>query len=75
MAELKSVKERAANYEEEIGEQKSMLDRTRKDLVTSKEECHAAVQEGLAYKQQMHKLELELHGAREQEKMLSDQVW
>ena len=52
-----------------------MLDRTRKDLVTSKEECHAAVQEGLAYKQQMHKLELELHGAREQEKMLSDQVW
>ena len=32
------------------------------------------LQEGIAYKQQAHKAELELNGAREQEKMLSDQV-
>ena len=29
---------------------------------------------GLAYKQRAHKVEVELDGSREQEKMLSDQV-
>ena len=51
-----------------------MLGKLRKELVASKEDYHAAVQEGVAYKQQAHKAELELNGSREQEKMLSDQV-
>ena len=73
-AELKAVRERAASYEEEIGEQKALIDKLRKDLVAVKEDHHAAVQEGLAYKQRAHKVEVELDGSREQEKMLSDQV-
>lgn len=68
------MKERAASYEEEMGEQKSLIDKLRKDLMAAKEEYHATVQEGIAHKQQAHKVELELTGAREQEKMLSDQV-
>ncbi|WAR12172.1 PMFBP-like protein [Mya arenaria] len=66
--------DRNANSEEEIDEQKSVIDKLRKDLMYVKEEQHAAVQEGLAYKQQSHKCQVELEGAREQEKMLTEQV-
>lgn len=72
--ELKTLRERNTSYEEEISEQKTIIDKLRKDLVNTKEELHTAVQEGLAYKQQAHKCEVELDGAREQERMLSDQV-
>jgi hypothetical protein len=34
-------------------------------MVKVKEEHHSTVQEGMAYKQQAHKLEVELEGARE----------
>jgi len=63
------------NAEEEIDEQKGVIDKLRKDVMHVKEEHHAAVQEGLAYKQQSHKYQVELEGAREQEKMLTEQVW
>ena len=72
--ELKTLKERNINAEEEIDEQKSVIDKLRKDMMRVKEEHHAAVQEGLAYKQQAHKLDVELEGAKEQEKMLTEQV-
>ena len=72
--ELKTLRDRNANSEEEIDEQKSVIDKLRKELMRVKEEHHAAVQEGLAYKQQAHKSEVELDGAREQEKMLTEQV-
>ncbi|CAG5136164.1 unnamed protein product, partial [Candidula unifasciata] len=72
--ELKTVKERASSYEEEIAEQKAMIDKLRKDLMSARDEHHAAVQEGIAYKQQAHKMELELAGAKEQEKILTGQV-
>ena len=72
--EVKTLRERNISYEEEIDEQKSIIDKLRKDLVKSKEEHHSAVQEGLAYKQQAHKYEVELEGAKEQEKMLTEQV-
>ena len=73
-AELKTLRERNTSYEEEIAEQKGIIDKLRKDLVGSKEEYHSAVQEGLAYKQRAHKTEVELKGAREQEQMLTEQV-
>lgn len=73
-AELKTLMERNTSYEEEIAEQKGIIDKLRKDLVGSKEEYHSAVQEGLAYKQRAHKTEVELKGAREQEQMLTEQV-
>ena len=71
----KIIVERNANSEEEIDEQKCVIDKLRKDMMHVKEEHHAAVQEGLAYKQKAHKCEVELEGAREQEKMLTEQVW
>ena len=72
--ELKTLRDRNLNSEEEIDEQKSVIDKLRKELMRVKEEHHAAVQEGLAYKQQAHKSEVELDGAKEQEKMLTEQV-
>ena len=72
--ELKTIRERAASFEEELGEQKQVLEKTRRDLMATKEEFQAAVQEGQAYRQQAQKLDVELEAAREQEKMLSDQV-
>jgi chromosome segregation ATPase len=72
--EVKTLRERSTSFEEEIIEQKSIIDKLRKDMVKVKEEHHSTVQEGMAYKQQAHKLEVELEGAREQEKMLSEQV-
>ena len=72
--ELKTLRERLTSYEEEMTEQKSTIDKLRKDLLTSKEETHAAIQEGLAYKQEAHKMEVQLEGARQQENMLTDQV-
>ena len=68
------MRERAASFEEELGEQKQVLEKTRRDLMATKEEFQAAVQEGQAYRQQAQKLDVELEAAREQEKMLSDQV-
>lgn len=72
--ELKTMKERNQSYEDEMGEQKSLIEKLRRDLLLSKEETHAAVQEGMAYKQQAAKLEVEVDGHRDQEKMLNDQV-
>ena len=51
-----------------------MIDKLRRDLMRVKEDHHGAVQEGLAYKQQAHKAQVELDGARDQEKMLTEQV-
>ena len=73
-AEVKTLRERATSYEEELIEQKSLLEKTRRDLSATKEEFHGAVQEGQAYKQQAQKLDVELESSREQERMLSDQV-
>ena len=72
--ELKTMKERNESYEEEIGEQKSSIEKLRRDLLSSKEETHRAIQEGMAFKQQASKLEVEIEGHREQEKMLNEQV-
>lgn len=66
--------DRNASSEEEIDEQKAVIDKLRKDMMLVKEDHHGAVQEGLAYKQQAHKCQVELEGAREQEKMLTEQV-
>lgn len=71
---MKTIRERASSFEEEVGEQKSMLDRLRHDLMATKEEYHGAVQEGQTYKQQAQKLQIELDGSRQQEHMLSEQV-
>ena len=49
-------------------------DKLRRDLLDSKEETHIAIQEGMSHKQQASKLDVELDGAREQERMLTDQV-
>ena len=72
--ELKTMKERNASNEEEIADQKTLIEKLRKDLLAAKEETHLAIQEGMAYKQKSSKLEVELEGSREQERMLSDQV-
>ena len=72
--ELKTMWERAVSFEEELGETKGQLDRIRRDLAGSKEACHAALQDGQACRQQAQKLARELDTARDQEKMLSDQV-
>ena len=72
--ELKTMKERNASNEEEIGEQKAMIEKLRRDLLAAKEETHLAIQEGMTYKQKSSKLEVELDGSREQERMLGEQV-
>ena len=68
------MKERNASNEEEISEQKALIEKLRKDLLAAKEETHLAIQEGMSYKQKSSKLEVELEGSREQERMLNDQV-
>ncbi len=73
-AELKTLKERNGSNEEELGEQKAMIDKLRKDLLSAKEETHSAIQEGMMHKQKAAKLEVDLGGAKEQERTLSDQV-
>lgn len=72
--ELKTMTERNASYEGEISEQKALIEKLRKDLLSSKEANHEAQQEGMAYKQQVHKCAVELEGLKEQEKMLTEQV-
>ena len=49
-------------------------DKLRRDVLDAKEETHIAIQEGMSHKQQASKLEVELEGAHEQERMLTDQV-
>ena len=68
------MKERNASNEEEISEQKALIEKLRKDLLAAKEETHLAIQKGMSYKQKSSKLEVELEGSREQERMLNDQV-
>ena len=72
--ELKTMTERNMSYEEEMNEQKGAIEKLRRDLLSSKEETHGAIQEGMAYKQQASKLEVEIEGHRDQEKMLNEQV-
>ena len=50
------------------------LAKLRSDLLGSKEETHASIQEGQAYKQQAGKVEVELEGVRQHEKILTEQV-
>ena len=49
-------------------------EKLRKDLLFSKDETHDAVQEGMLVKQQASRLEMELEGSQEHEKMLNAQV-
>ncbi len=72
--ELKTMRERCGSNEEEICEQKTMIDKLRKDVLGAKEDTHQAIQEGMAYKQQASKFKVELEGVKEQERMLNDQV-
>ena len=51
-----------------------LTEKLRRDLLQSKEETHTAIQEGMSYKQQAGKMECELDGARDQTKLLTDQV-
>ena len=72
--EVRTLTERTACNEEELVQQRVMIDKLRKDVLASKQETHNAVQEGMSYKQQASKFEVELEGAREQERMLLEQV-
>lgn len=51
-----------------------VADKLRKDLINSKEETHSAVQEGMLHKQNAGKLEVEIEGVRDRERILCDQV-
>ena len=51
-----------------------LAEKLRRDMLAVKEETHAAIQEGMAFKQQAGKLECELEGTRDHVKMYADQV-
>ena len=74
LTELKTLSERTAADEEELGEQEMLIEKLRKDVLAAKEETHDTVQESMSYKQKASKLEVELEGAHEQEKLLNEQV-
>lgn len=60
--------------EKELGEQKTTIDKLRRDILTAKEETHQVVQQYMAYKQQAGKLSGELQASRDQEKLLNEQA-
>ena len=72
--ELKTLRERNDSNEEDISEQTALIEKLRHDVLAAKEEMHTAVQEGMLYKQKSSKLEVELEGVQEQEKLLNNQV-
>jgi chromosome segregation ATPase len=49
-------------------------DKLRRDVLEAKEETHAAIQEGMGFKQTASRLEVELQGSKDQERMLNDQI-
>lgn len=72
--EIKTLKERTASYEEEIGELKKFGEKLKKDLLANKEELINAHQDMSKTKNCLLKREHELSSAREQEKIITEQL-
>ena len=72
--ELRTLRERSHSSEDELLEQRSLIDKLRKDVLQSKDEMHRAVQEGVGYKELAQRREVELNGVRDQERLLNEQV-
>lgn len=72
--EIKTLKDRTASYEEEIGELKKFGEKVKRDLLGSKEELIGAHQELSKCKSLLMKAEHELGAAKEQEKIVTEQL-
>lgn len=72
--EIKTLKDRTRSYEDELSDLKKFIDKVKKDLQLSKEECLNLQQENSKYKSNTYKMQHELDTRKEQERLFVEQL-